>query len=76
MIGPLFTAPKVTGHLAPVQPAQLTPGAYRGALGKVTLTDTPCNAACTHAIGPDCSCSCGGVNHGKQGRVNFLSLFP
>lgn len=24
-----------------------------------------CDARCTHAAGPTCECSCGGVNHGK-----------
>jgi hypothetical protein len=26
--------------------------------------ETKCNAKCTSATGPDCSCSCGGANHG------------
>lgn len=24
----------------------------------------PCDARCTNAVGPACSCSCGGANHG------------
>lgn len=28
----------------------------------------PCDARCTHAIGPQCDCPCGGANHGT-GRV-------
>lgn len=27
-------------------------------------TKHQCNAACKHAHGPDCECSCGGRNHG------------
>lgn len=27
-------------------------------------TATHCNAACEGAIGPDCTCACGGINHG------------
>lgn len=25
----------------------------------------PCDARCTHAIGPNCDCQCGGKNHGS-----------
>jgi hypothetical protein len=35
----------------------------------VYAEDVPCNAKCTGAIGPSCSCSCGGRNHG--GRYNL-----
>lgn len=26
----------------------------------------PCDDRCTHALGPKCSCSCGGANHGTR----------
>lgn len=55
-IHPTFT-PVELPPIAPVAP-------YRGVVG--TKTATPCNAACTDAIGPDCSCSCGGANHGRR----------
>lgn len=28
----------------------------------------PCNAKCTNATGPNCECSCGGMNHGHSHR--------
>lgn len=28
-------------------------------------SDQPCDGACMSAIGPNCSCSCGGANHGR-----------
>jgi hypothetical protein len=36
-----------------------------------------CNAKCYNAIGPDCDCMCGGVNHGvgyMQARDNCRSM--
>ena len=33
-----------------------------------TVNRCPCDGRCTHAMGPTCDCSCGGVNHGT-GRV-------
>ena len=36
---------------------------YRGVVG--TVTATPCDERCFYAEGPQCSCSCGGINHGK-----------
>lgn len=35
-------------------------------------SDHPCDARCMGAVGPDCSCSCGGRNHGRA--RSFLSL--
>jgi hypothetical protein len=32
--------------------------------------DHPCDARCTSAKGSECSCSCGGANHGKDHGVN------
>lgn len=29
------------------------------------FTDHQCGARCTNAIGPACSCDCGGINHGR-----------
>lgn len=29
-------------------------------------TETPCDARCTGAKGPDCNCMCGGLNHGRD----------
>ena len=29
-------------------------------------SDAPCGARCRGARGPDCSCSCGGINHGGE----------
>jgi hypothetical protein len=37
-------------------------GATRGVL----KWDVPCNDKCVFAEGPDCSCSCGGHNHGSR----------
>ena len=36
--------------------------------GKLTKTsyETPCDDRCTGALGPYCSCHCGGANHGSQ----------
>lgn len=31
--------------------------------------ETACNEACTSAVGPQCSCACGGVNHGTGAVV-------
>jgi hypothetical protein len=39
-----------------------------GALLRVTDSEghsETCDARCYNAIGPDCSCICGGENHGK-----------
>ena len=36
--------------------------------GNVNITDTECTRECWDAKGPDCSCSCGRVNHGKTWR--------
>ncbi len=36
-----------------------------------------CNAKCYNAIGPDCDCMCGGVNHGvgeMQARANCSAM--
>lgn len=64
MIGPLF-APRVDtgGHLAPLVPGTRAESPYRGVVG--TVTATPCDERCFYAEGPQCSCSCGGINHGK-----------
>lgn len=29
-------------------------------------TNHPCDIRCTSAKGPECNCSCGGLNHGKD----------
>jgi len=31
---------------------------------KVTVVEKDCNGVCVSATGPNCSCSCGGENHG------------
>ena len=31
-----------------------------------TVSDHKCGAKCLSAIGPNCECSCGGANHGKN----------
>ena len=36
-------------------------------------TQTTCNGKCMTAMGPSCSCSCGGENHG--GRVNIVTTY-
>lgn len=36
-------------------------------------TQTTCNGKCMTAVGPSCSCSCGGENHG--GRVNIVTTY-
>lgn len=41
--------------------------ADRGAIRDLMIDDSSpheCNEACWYAIGDDCRCSCGGVNHG------------
>lgn len=45
---------------------------YMGRTSKIAdsqlVRDTwrcPCDARCTHAMGPDCDCRCGGKNHGS-----------
>ena len=35
-----------------------------GAEVKGTLSDAPCDARCKEATGPECKCSCQGINHG------------
>lgn len=35
---------------------------------KVTMRKMPCDGRCTSAMGPSCSCSCGGRNHGSDMR--------
>lgn len=35
---------------------------------KITINDKPCGERCTGAVGPACSCSCKGENHG-DGRA-------
>lgn len=72
MTAPLFAAPVVVGHLAPVVPGPRPEASYRGVVGKVTAT--PCDAACYYAVGHECNCSCGGKNHGK-GHHSIGSLF-
>lgn len=37
-----------------------------GATKGVLSYKTPCDDRCTMAMGPDCSCSCNGRNHGSQ----------
>lgn len=32
----------------------------------------PCDSRCTHAFGPMCSCSCGGLNHGTARVVRVV----
>lgn len=39
-----------------------------------TVTTQPCNAACMGATGPDCSCGCGGQNHGKVWQESGTAL--
>jgi len=39
-------------------------GEVRGAQSEHHHSECVCNEACVSAQGPDCSCSCGGVNHG------------
>lgn len=34
-------------------------------------SQTPCNTLCTDATGPNCSCSCGGQNHGQHMRADI-----
>ena len=34
-----------------------------------------CNAACQHARGKECECSCGGANHGKAWLLSSRPLF-
>ena len=31
---------------------------------KISLVERECSGVCTAAVGPACSCSCGGANHG------------
>jgi hypothetical protein len=63
------------GDLAPVVPAAAGL-VFRGAVGKVVVTATPCDARCYYAEGPDCNCSCGGRNHGRgHGSLKNSSLF-
>ena len=33
----------------------------------------PCDARCTHAMGPQCDCVCGGLNHGTQAMVKVVT---
>lgn len=33
------------------------------------VEDKPCDGRCMNAIGPSCSCSCGGKNHGRGNAV-------
>lgn len=33
------------------------------------FTDHQCGARCTNAIGPACSCDCGGINHGRAHNI-------
>lgn len=35
---------------------------------RATLTEGVCDSRCMGALGPDCQCSCGGVNHGRSHR--------
>jgi uncharacterized membrane protein YraQ (UPF0718 family) len=32
---------------------------------KTKISAKKCGAGCTHAAGPNCSCECGGENHGS-----------
>jgi hypothetical protein len=43
-------------------------GIVQGDKWEKTEQRAPCDGRCTHAHGPHCDCSCGGVNHGT-GRV-------
>lgn len=49
-------------------------------MGRIVMT-VPCNDKCVFAIGNDCSCSCGGKNHGSgllvpviRGVVDFAGV--
>lgn len=51
---------------APPQACQCSPGRAifpRRIIGHVG-SSCPCDRRCTHAVGPDCDCQCGGLNHG------------
>ncbi len=39
-------------------------------------SDIPCNGACMGAVGPACSCACGGENHGRWFlRIDLVPVF-
>ncbi len=39
-------------------------------------SDVPCNGACMGAVGPSCSCACGGDNHGRWFlRIDLVPVF-
>lgn len=44
-----------------------------GSTKGVVRMDVPCNDKCVFAEGPDCSCSCGGANHGSKLLVPVVS---
>lgn len=35
---------------------------------RATYSDKKCDGRCTAAVGPSCSCECGGHNHGSSRR--------
>jgi hypothetical protein len=56
-------APFYKPHYAPY----MFPGLMRIEMVKAKFNPTvKCDARCTNTIGPACSCSCGGANHGGQ----------
>lgn len=48
-----------------------TMGEVRGVHVGHDETRCACDGRCTHAKGPDCECSCGGVNHGSGATVTL-----
>lgn len=47
-----------------------------GAVVRVLGSSTPCDARCTSALGPVCSCSCQGKNHGTALLVRVTTPLP
>lgn len=46
---------------------------FLGATRGVLSVGVPCNDKCVFAEGPDCSCSCGGKNHGSKLLIPVVS---